>query len=552
MQRLLNIVFVHGLVLFALAAQAADLQASVDRTSVRQNESFQYKLSLSGDNDSEPNFDGLNACCEILSRHHNTRVQILNGDYQRLNEWQLVLMARDTGPLIVPPVRVGNLTSNPITMMILAAAEGGAGGDIFIEVNSEPAQPYVQAETVYTLRLHVGVDARGQSLSEPTVTGGEAIIEKLGDDRRFQTQRGGRSYTVTERRYSIFPQQTGTLTIEPLVYAAQVVAGGTRSNVQRYRSDAIELGVKPVVAPPPSHPDAVWLPARRLSLQDEWSSDSSAAGIPITRQLVIRADGLLDTQVPAVALGETEGVRQYTDQPELSNWVTDAGIQGRRTENIAVIAGNAGAFDIPGVELPWFDVTQGAWQIARVPQQRLTVSPSREQQATNSVIAPTQAAESSALPSEAEPGVWRLLSLALGVGWLLTILVWFLRRGRQPSANQSVVIDPGPSPRSQQRRLLREIRRACEAGEAARASELLLSWGQLRFETAPPRSLTSLASRVGTALGAAIIELEQHLYGRGITQWDGSDLLAGLKHIDVVDQRHQEGSSDDSLLPLYR
>jgi len=125
MQRLLNIVFVHGLVLFALAAQAADLQASVDRTSVRQNESFQYKLSLSGDNDSEPNFDGLNACCEILSRHHNTRVQILNGDYQRLNEWQLVLMARDTGPLIVPPVRVGNLTSNPITMMILAAAEGG-------------------------------------------------------------------------------------------------------------------------------------------------------------------------------------------------------------------------------------------------------------------------------------------------------------------------------------------------------------------------------------------------------------------------------------------
>ncbi|MEE8307535.1 MAG: BatD family protein [Gammaproteobacteria bacterium] len=552
MQRLVRIVLANGLALLAVAAYGAELQASVDRTTVRQNESFEYKLSLSGDNDSEPNFDVFNVCCEILSRHHNTRVQILNGDYQRLNEWQLQLMARATGPMTVPPVRVGNVTSNPIIMMVLAAADGGAAGDVFLEVASVPMHPYVQAETVYTLRLHVGVDARGQRLSEPVVTGGEAIIEKLGDDRRFQTERGGRSYTVIERRYSIFPQQTGNLTVEPLVFEAQVVASGTRSNVQRYRSDAIELMVKPVQAPPLSHPDAVWLPARRLSLQDEWSSDSSAAGIPITRQLTIRADGLLNTQVPAVALGDADGVRQYSDQPELSNWVTDEGIQGRRIENIAVIAGNAGEFDVPGIELPWFDVTQAAWQIARVPEQRLSVSPSREQQAANSVAARTQEGDFSPVVSRAEPSVWRLLSLALGAGWLLTILAWVFKRSRQSSRAKSVVIGDGPSPRSQQRRLLRGLRRACEAGEASRASELLLSWGQLRFETAPPRSLTSLAGRLGGELATAIVELEQHLYGRGVSDWDGNPLLVALKQIDTVNQRHQESSSDDALLPLYR
>lgn len=553
MHRPLRAALAAGLLLLAVSAHAVELEASVDRTTVRQNESFSYVLRLSGDDDADPNFEVFNSCCEILSRHHSTRVQILSGDYQRVNEWQLVLMARDKGPIMIPPVRVGNLISNPITMMILAAADTGAAGDIFLEVASEPQHPYVQAETVYTMRLHIGVDTRGESLSDPSVTGGEAIIEKLGDDRRFQTERGGRTYTVIERRYSIFPQQTGSLTVEPLLFSAQVVGGrGTRSNVQRYRSDAIELMVKPVEAPPPSHPDAVWLPARRLSLQDEWSSDTSPAGIPITRQLTIRADGLLNTQVPAVALGEIAGVRQYSDQPELSNWVTDEGIQGRRTENIAVIAGNAGDFDIPGIELPWFDVTRGAWQIARVPEQRLTVSPSREQQTANTGIPDPTKPELTPVANKVEPDAWRWLSLALATGWLVTIFAWWFRRSRQRLAGRSVEIGAGPSPRSQQRRLLRELRSACEAGEARRAADALLSWGQLRFETTQPRSLTSLASRMGPELKEAIGDLEQQLYGRGETHWDGSALLAALKRIDSVGQRHQESSSDDALLPLYR
>ncbi len=549
MRRLLKAVLAGGIALGSVVAQGAELEASVDRTTVRQNESFNYVLRLSGDG-GEPSFDEFNACCEILSRHHSTRVQILNGDYQRVNDWQLVLMARDPGPMIIPPVRVGNLTSNPVTMMILAATDAEAAGDVFLEVVTEPQHPYVQAETVYTLRLHIGVDVRGQRLSEPSVAGGEAIIERLGEDRRFQTQRGDRSYTVIERRYSIFPQQTGNLTIEPLIFEAQVVAAGTRSNIQRYRSDAIELMVKPVEAPPLSHPDAVWLPARQLSLQDEWSSDASTAGIPITRQLVIRADGLLDTQVPAVALGDTDGVRQYTDQPELSNWVTEEGIQGRRTENIAVIAGKAGDFSLPAIEVPWFDVTQGVWQIARVPAKRLSVAPSREQASVSAALPPLDPRPASPIARPAEPGIWRWLSLALGAGWLLTIGAWLFKRGRRRAA--PVVIGDGPSPRSRQRRLLRDLRKACAAGEARRAADLLLSWGRLRFDAAQPRSLTGLAGRMGPELKAAITELEQHLYGREALDWNGSALLAALKHIDVVDQRDSASNADDALLPLYR
>ena len=362
-------------------ATGAELEATVDRNTVRQNQSFSYQLRLTGSESGEPDFAALNSCCEIIGRHKNVRMNWVSGEYERITEWQLSLMARDSGPLAIPGMRVGSLVSNSVTLMVMAPQLSAAGGDIFLEVSAEPQHPYVQAETVYTLRLFFGVDTRGQRLSELTVSGGEAIVERLGEDARFQAERNGRSYSVLERRYAIFPQDSGNLTIEPLVFEGQVVNGRTFSDLQRHSSDAIELMVKPVEPPPASHPQAIWLPARRLELQDDWSSESLTAGIPVTRRLTVRADGLLDTQIPALALGQMQGVRQYSDQPELSKWITEEGIQGRRVENLAVIAGSSGEYQLPAVELPWFDVTNAEWRIARLPRHDFDVIANGEQQA---------------------------------------------------------------------------------------------------------------------------------------------------------------------------
>jgi len=54
----------------------------------------------------------------------------------------------------------------------------------------------------------------------------DAVIEKLTEDSNYGTKINGVDYSVTERKYAIFPQKSGTLTIKPLVLTAAVLSGG--------------------------------------------------------------------------------------------------------------------------------------------------------------------------------------------------------------------------------------------------------------------------------------------------------------------------------------
>ena len=56
--------------------------------------------------------------------------------------------------------------------------------------------------------------------------GADAVIQKLGDDKNFETHRGNKRYSVYERRYAIFPQASGDMQIEPMVFKGQA---GTNS-----------------------------------------------------------------------------------------------------------------------------------------------------------------------------------------------------------------------------------------------------------------------------------------------------------------------------------
>ncbi|MEZ5581408.1 MAG: hypothetical protein R3F37_00205 [Candidatus Competibacteraceae bacterium] len=76
-----------------------------------------------------------------------------------------------------------------------------------IEVQAEPADPYVQAQVQYTVRLLFAVPLLDGSLDAPQPA--NAVVERLGDDVSYETQRNGRRYRVIERRYALFAQRSG-------------------------------------------------------------------------------------------------------------------------------------------------------------------------------------------------------------------------------------------------------------------------------------------------------------------------------------------------------
>jgi hypothetical protein len=327
------------------------------------------------------------------------------------------------------------------------------------------------------------------------------------------------------------------------VYDAVIYPARGLQRQQRLSSAIVELTVRPAVAPPTSHPSAVWLPAVDLRIEEAWSDDGTAfeQGVPKTRALTVVARGVLETQLPELALAATPGLRQYADQPELSRELTAAGIEARRTERYAVIAQQPGRVELPPLELPWWNVATESWEIARVDAASIEVQPGADS-------GPVPTSATTAPPAAAtDASFWPWLSGALGAGWLATVVAWWFggRLKRERGAGT-----PSTRPPSA-KGLFRQLAAACRVNDAHRTQELLLSWARLQFADDPPASLGALAARLSGPLAAEIAGLEAALYGPKPAEWRGGPLLTELKAARSV-ARTGQGDDSDPLVPLYR
>ena len=531
-------------------AQDVALRASVDRSTIRENESFTYVLAVQGQVRDEPDVSMLTTDFEVLQRSRNTSIQMLGGRTSQITEWRYQLMPRGSGSFTLAPIELAGALSNPVDLQVLPALAGDAPGDVFLEVEISPATAYVQSQVIYTQRLYRAVSTGRSSLTPPDVTGGEAIVVALGEDREYQTVRDERTFIVLERRYAVFPQEAGELTIQPMVFEAVVITASGFSSLQRFRSEPVSLSVLPAVAPPPELAGASWLPAGGVTIEQRWSGDPEefTAGIPQTRTLRVEVDGVLETQIPDLSQFETDSLQQYADQPDLSREGRADGIRAVRTERFAVIAQSAGSLIIPAVEMPWFNVDSREWEVARIEPSQVTVLPSREPGA-EAIPAPAQ----DAVPVEsAETGqrLWQGISAGLLAAWALTLLAWRQSGRARRAAALRQPAEEAPA-RVSDRRLLRQLRAACNINDAGNARRLLLDWGEARFGE-KPKSLGGLARMLPADLAAAIGDLERNLYGPDSPAWNGEALKDALAQADAVTRSRAATAGERELLPLYR
>jgi hypothetical protein len=542
------------LVLGATAhAQQATLEASVDRPVIRDNESFTYTIRAEGSVRGEPELGAVKQMFDVLASSSEKRIGIVNGRASEVTTWTFELMPKKAGEFAIPQVRVGTLQTNAVALRVTPPpTASSAPADIFMELEAQPATVYVQSQVVVTLRLFIGVSTGRATLTQPEIAGGEAIVEKLGEDSQYSADRGGRSFVVRERRYAIFPQQAGRLTVGPATFEAMVIPDRGFSRVSRFRSSTLDLAVQPAVAPPASLPGAVWLPAQRISLSEKWNDDSAElkVGIPRTRQVTIEADGLLETQLPELAVPQPAGIRQYADQPELAHDVTPEGFKSKRTVSMAVIAQTPGPITLPKLELPWFNVKTQAWEVASLPERKFTVAPSAETAAAAPAAESAPVAVQVAAPRSA---FWPIASAVLALGWLVTALAWWRSAAarRDPVRGGRVAARVAERHPQSERKLLRDVHAACAASDPDAARRALLAWAEVRFST-PARSLGALASELPGPVAHEVLALEAHIYGAVPGRWDGRALAAALAEVDAAHGRAANAGKEEPLMPLYR
>lgn len=272
---------------------------------------------------------------------------------------------------------------------------------LFLDVRTMPDTLHVQSQLIYILRVFRSIEILEASLTELKTSASDAVIERLGDDKNFETERHGVRYRVVERRYAIFPQRSGSLTIMPVQLEARLSApsrGGGKGGggaadpepllVQRH-SAAVALVVEPI---PPDFSEGVWLPGRQLQLEETWSVTPPLfqVGTPITRTLTLFANGLTSAQLPSLVstagtrpdvrkarsepLPEPPLLNRYPDPPVLTDKRGADGIIGMRRETITMTPAHVGRLTLPAIEIPWWNIDTQTREVAYAPERQVEIT----------------------------------------------------------------------------------------------------------------------------------------------------------------------------------
>jgi len=353
--------------------QRVDVQLSSNRVSA--DESVMLNVRAYGI-DAEIDTSALDKDFDVTNRSSSRQVTIENGKRTSIVEWVLELSPNRAGALEIPPIIVGSEQSRPLTLLVEQPASGAAR-DMYLEASVDESEPYFQAQVIYTLRVFQDVRFLEATLKVPEVDG--LVMQQISEEKNYQETVNGRAYVVSEIRYSVFPQQSGTVVIPPIVLQAVITADknqlpNTRTRTRRIkrRANEVELNVK-------ARPDGLqgrwWLPAKAVTLNSEWSSPIDALEVdqPVTRTIKVQASGVGEEQLPELTVPAVNNIGIYADKPTAVTSTSEQGLMSEQTNTWAVIPQQAGKLVMPEMTVNWFDTTTGEARVAVLPAETITV-----------------------------------------------------------------------------------------------------------------------------------------------------------------------------------
>jgi hypothetical protein len=419
-------------------------------------------------------------------------------------------MARDSGTLLIKPIKVGNGQTNPLEIQVKAENRGRRSEqDIYLEVDAQPSSPYVQQEVTYTIRLVSAVVTADERLSEPAIVAGEALVEQVGDRKIYTAQRGNKTLRIIESTYSIFPQKSGQLELDKLQALVRVfdTSGSQWSLLSRRPSefrltgDPVSLTVRPI---PASYPAGAWLPSPGIRLDDTLTDGPYREGEPFTRSVKLVAQGLTSGQLPEIVLPVSAELKAYPDRPVLANELADGHISGSREQRIAYIPTVSGDLVLPAVRIPWWNTVEDRLEYAELPQRVLSVLPAPVTQENS-----RKADAGTSQPDGGKLAIWQVTAALALLAWMTTLWAWYRLR----FAVENAPADHPSSTNGNLKEVRKSLVSACKAGDPGRARASLTRYLQLRFPQLTIDQATARLTSRHPGLADEILALDRSLYG---------------------------------------
>ncbi len=579
----------------------ADVRASLKQSTVYETDPITLLIETNQNTNAKPDLSVLSKNFQVLGTSTSSQVNILNGQRSYKKTWTVSLQANKKGNISIPSIAIGNEKTKSLKVTIIdlpPEVKEETSKHVFVEssVDSLGDKTYVQQQIPYTVKLFYDSTMQSAEMLPPEID--NAVMEQLGDDRRFQIKRAGKLFTVVEKRYVISPEKSGKLHIPPTVIKGRMLLPKDKNQAKRpvsdrqdfmnrffqdfrqdpffnnspfpddlfsqrsrgtskpfsIKSESLVVDVLPV---PKEYSGSVWLPAEQLIVKDSWtrSPPELKVGEPVTRTITLQAKGLAGSQIPTIDIPKPNGIKIYPETPSSETRTDGNTVFGIQRLKLSYIPNKSGSITIPEIKIDWWDVKNKKQKTATLPAWNLSVTkgdfveeepylsnekpvkPENNDQISNSL-----SSNSDDNPESNNVNHWKIVAGIL-LGLLFAAIGFWLAR-------KFLKASPTPTNKQDLELARGKLLNACTHNDPKSAEKNLIKYVQLAWSDNSIHNLHSISKH--TQSGAdVILELEQSLYGLDKDNWQGRNLTQLIETGLVKKLTNKESQSDPDLKPLY-
>lgn len=447
---------------------------------------------------------------EVLSRQRSNFYEFVNGVSNAKTRWHLRILPKKTGKLIIPAVKLGDISSQPLIIEVKKSnkTEGDSNKTAFMRAEVESTEGYVQQQFLYRLRLYYqGKMLPGTGNMRPPIFN-DALSDTLQDEQTYTTVIDGKNYTVHEWVYVLFPQSSGELTIAPSQISGVLSFNGQQKVIET-ESNAITLTVKPAQdLGQPYSKTQPWLPASSMLLEHEWQQLPSdiKVGDSLSRVITLQAYGLKANQLPEIDAVDGTGYKVYNQPAQTAEEKLDSGVVSRIQITQNFVPTIAGKIRIPPYQLRWFNTTTQAFETLHIEAQIFDVKAAPNQVTyqplTGDLTQTAKLDSDKAKDKKTDWLIWPLLTTFFATAWVITLIMWWLARSQKTK-----VVTATPTAESESQPQLKQ-QQWCQADDKTFYQHLR----RHLLETLQIHHLAQLQSLDASELQQKIQQFENQLY----------------------------------------
>lgn len=378
-----------GLSAVTSAQNDPEVQVTLNPSTIGLNEQAILEINVTGSSQSAPNIQMPSLpSFEVYSQGQSSNFSIVNGVVSSSVTYRYLLLPHKAGtfPISGVTATIGGkqVFGNSVTLTVTTQGQStspqleqkavdseGSSRDYFLQAAVDKKNPYVNEQVTLTLRFCIAVQYYSSpELNEPSTTG--FWTEVLGNTNPTFQRINGRSYRVIERKYALFPTQTGELSIGRASITTTVAARVQRRDPfdlfgdllpqgmqVTARSEPLKLNVRPL--PEAGKPKDFTGTVGRFVIDARPDRTDVEVNQPVTVKYIIQGTGNVKS-VAEPTIPDLPDFRVYRASSNESTSKTSDRLGGTKTYEEVFIPKRPGRLEIPALAFSYFDPERGKYQ----------------------------------------------------------------------------------------------------------------------------------------------------------------------------------------------